>query len=272
MKKTLLSIALFLTLTACATSPTGRTQFIILPESQMATMGIQAFTQMKEETPKVRDPAINNYVQCVADAITRLPEVRKESSNWEVVVFDEKTVNAFALPGGKIGVYKGLLSVAVNQNQLAAVMGHEVGHVLARHGNERVSQNLAVSQSLALIDNWMASQNSEYRDTAMTALGLGTQVGVLLPFSRLHESEADEIGLDLMAQAGFNPRESVTLWQNMSKAGGKTPAEFLSTHPSHKTRIKDLNANMKRALSYYNKARASGKQPNCTPPKSLNRH
>jgi len=261
MNKLLLTI-LFISLTACATSPTGRGQLIFMPESQMAAMGLQAFQQMKNETPPVKDQAITEYVQCVADAITQLPEVKKYSADWEVVVFDDMAVNAFALPGGRIGVYKGLLAVAENQHQLAAVMGHEVGHVLAQHGNERVSQNFATSQTLALLENWMAAKNVAYRETAMTALGLGSQFGVLLPFSRLHESEADSIGLGLMARAGFDPRQSVNLWQNMGK-GGKSQAEFMSTHPSHKTRIRDLTAEMSKAMQQYSEANAAGRQPDC---------
>lgn len=251
MKKLSL-IVLILSLAACAVSPTGRKQLAFMPESQMTTMGLQSFAQMKQETPQVKDPAINNYVQCVADAITRLPEVQAHGSNWEVVVFDETTVNAFALPGSKIGVYKGLLAVAETPDQLAAVIGHEVGHVLAQHGNERVSQNLAVGQTLALLENWMSANNKPYRQQAMSLLGVGTQVGILLPFSRVHESEADEIGQQLMAKAGFDPRQSVTLWQNMSKDGGKAPPEFLSTHPAHATRIKRLQAGLAKVTPYYN--------------------
>ena len=267
MNKTLACIVLFITLTACATSPTGRKQFVFMPESQMIVMGVQSFHKIQADTPPVKVSAVTDYVQCVADALTQLPQVKKQSADWEVVVFDDMAVNAFALPGGKIGVYKGLLTVAENQHQLAAVMGHEVGHVLARHGNERVSQNFAVGQTLSLLENWMVASNTKYRETAMAALGLGSRFGVLLPFSRLHESEADNIGLELMARAGFDPRQSVSLWQNMGKGGGKTPPEFMSTHPSHKTRIDDLNAEMSNAASLYNSAKAAGKRPGCKAPK-----
>jgi predicted Zn-dependent protease len=253
VKYRIIAIVLLFGLSTCAVSPTGRKQLAFMPEAQMIVMGVQSFEQIRKETPAVKVVEINTYVRCVADAITRLPEVLKSSSDWEVVVFDDKTVNAFALPGGKIGVYKGLLSVADSPSQLAAVLGHEVGHVLAHHGNERVSQNFAVNESLALLEGWMAANNVSYRREAMGLIGVGAQVGVLLPFSREHESEADEIGQMLMAKAGFDPRQSVTLWQNMSK-NGKAPPEFLSTHPAHKTRIRDLQAHMKKALKYYNKA------------------
>ncbi len=263
VSRKLFAIVLLISLTACATSPTGRTQLTFMPESQMVVMGVQSFETMKQEIPKVQDAAIVGYVQCVADAITKLPEVQQGSPDWEVVVFDDKAVNAFALPGGKIGVYKGLLIVAETPDQLAAVMGHEVGHVLAHHGNERVSQNFAIGQSLALLENWMSASNTAYREQAMGLLGLGSQVGILLPFSRTHESEADEIGQMLMAKAGFDPRESVTLWQNMGKGDGKAPPEFMSTHPSHDTRIEQLQAGMGVAMQYYN---ATASKATCKKP------
>jgi predicted Zn-dependent protease len=250
---------------ACATSPTGRKQLTLVPESQMAAMGGQAFAQLRDETPAVTDRAIDAYVQCVARAIIEVPAVQHWSTDWEVVVFDDPAVNAFALPGGKIGVYQGMLAVAETPGQLAAVLGHEVGHVLARHGNERVSQNIAVGQTLALVEAWMAAGNRGHRETAMAALGLGAQVGVLLPFSRRHESEADEIGQELMARAGFDPNEAVALWQNMARAGGGGP-EFLSTHPSHDTRIRDLRAGVERTSRYYREAQAAGRRPDCRPP------
>lgn len=256
------------TVAACAVSPTGRRQLTLMPESQMVVMGVQSFNEIQDNTPREKDPAINAYVQCVADAITRLPEVRKQSADWQVVVFDTDTVNAFALPGGKIGVYRGLLKVAQTPSQLAAVVGHEVGHVLARHGNERVSQQFAVSESLAVLDAWMAAGNKSNRESAMALLGLGSQVGVLLPFSRVQESEADEIGQNLMARAGFDPRESIALWQNMSKSGGSQPSELLSTHPAHQTRIKDLQAGLNRALPLYQQAHSAGAGPACKPPAS----
>jgi len=177
-------------------------------------------------------------------------------------------VNAFALPGGKIGVYTGLLSVAENPSQLAAVMGHEVAHVLARHGNERVSQQLAVGETMGLIEGWLSSGGGggTGQQAAMALLGVGAKVGILLPFSRAHESEADAIGKTLMAKAGFDPRESVTLWQNMGRAGNGGPPEFLSTHPSHDTRIRDLQAGMDVAMALYEESRATGRTSQCKRP------
>ena len=172
-------------LAGCSTSPTGRSQLLVYPADQVDAMGIQAFEEMRTQIPVETDPAINNYVRCVATAIT--DQVKDKSTSWEVVVFKDDAPNAFALPGGKMGVYTGMLKVAKNRHQLAAVLGHEVGHVLAQHGNERISQQQ--------LTNVVLAAGSGYLDTAsMQALGLGAQIGILLPYSRTHESEADIIG------------------------------------------------------------------------------
>jgi predicted Zn-dependent protease len=246
-----------LLLAGCATSPTGRSQLVLMPESEINQMGLQAFTTIKKETKVDRSTVTNRYVQCVAQAITR-----EVGGNWEVVVFNDSDANAFALPGGKIGVYTGMLKVAENQDQLATVIGHEVAHVLARHSNERISQKFAVEQGLSLI-NAIASPQSGTGQTLMGLLGVGAQYGVLMPYSRIQESEADILGLDLMAKAGFDPRESTRLWVNMARAGGGQPPEFLSTHPSHSTRISELNAHMPVALQLQSRARQQGKRPDC---------
>lgn len=246
-------------LAGCATSPTGRSQLLVFPADQLDAMGVQAFEEMRTQLPVESDPAINAYVRCVANAITA--KVDNKGASWEVVVFKDDNPNAFALPGGKMGVYTGMLTVAQNQDQLASVLGHEVGHVLAQHGNERISQQQLTNVALA------AAAGSGYVDPlTMQALGLGAQVGILLPYSRTHESEADVIGLDLMSRAGFDPRQSVQLWKNMEKAGGGAPPEFLSTHPASGTRIDNLLSKMSGALQTYNEARAKGNKPNCKKP------
>lgn len=248
---------------ACATSPTGRNQVLLFSEQQLAQMGGQAFASMKEELKVSNKRVQNNYVECVANAITaRVPDT-VFSGQWEVVVFDDEQVNAFALPGGKIGVYTGLLDVAENQHQLAAVIGHEVGHVIADHGNERMSQSTLINMGSQAVGQVLAANQVPQSGPIMAAIGLGVQVGVQLPFSRTHESEADLIGLKLMAESGFNPQQSVNLWQNMAAASqGQRPPELLSTHPSPNTRIQDLNTNMGPALSTYKNA---AYRPNCRP-------
>ncbi|WP_022941324.1 M48 family metallopeptidase [Psychromonas hadalis] len=246
-------------LVGCAKSPSGRQQLTLFSNSEMKQLGTQSFEQMKKEIPLSRDKKLNQYVQCVATHITAQVEKGYAIKTWEVVVFDSDQVNAFALPGGKIGVYRGLLNVATTQDQLASVIGHEVAHVLSEHGNERMSHAQLANAGLAVAD--VFSKESEYGGVAMSALGLGVQYGVLLPFSRTHESEADLFGLALMAKAGFDPRAAVQLWKNMAKASsGENPAEILSTHPSHKTRIDDLNAAMPTALKLQKQANS---RPHC---------
>lgn len=252
-------------LSACATSPEGRSQLKLLPDEQVDSMGVQSFEQLKKDTPESKDAKLRNYVQCIADAI--IPQLDKDNNpaQWEVRVFAGDQANAFALPGNKIGVYEGLMKYAVNQHQVATVMGHELAHVLAKHSNERVSEQLAAQagMSIAAIALGTSSASDDQKALILAGLGLGVQYGVILPFSRTHESEADLIGLDLMAKSGFDPRESVKLWQNMAKAGGQAP-EFLSTHPSSSTRINDLNARMPRALGLYNQAQAQKRTPGCS--------
>ncbi len=255
----LLALPVLAALAGCGTSPTGRNQLLVFPADQLDAMGVQAFEEMRTQLTVESDPAINDYVRCVATAIT--DKLDQKGTNWEVVVFKDDNPNAFALPGGKMGVYTGMLKVAENQDQLASVLGHEVGHVLAQHGNERVSQQQLTNVALT------AAAGSGYVDPlTMQALGLGAQVGILLPYSRAHESEADVIGLDLMSKAGFDPRQSVQLWKNMQKAGGGAPPEFLSTHPASSTRIDNLLSKMPGALQIYNDARAKGNKPNCKKP------
>jgi predicted Zn-dependent protease len=204
----------------------------------------------------------NRYVECVAQAIVAvLPE--QNQAQWEVVVFNEDSANAFALPGGKMGVNTGMLKVAVDQNQLAAVLGHEVGHVLAQHGNERMSLEFAAQTGTQLLGAVVADSNE--KPMLMAAMGLGVHYGLKLPYSRTHEAEADVMGLELMARAGFHPQASVQLWRNMSAQQKEAPPEFMSTHPAHSTRIDGLSVNMATALSIYQQARQQGKRPNCQP-------
>lgn len=253
-------------LLSCSTSPTGRRQMTIMPESQMSQMGAQSFEELKKKTPIEKDPKVNAYVKCITDPIIKAAGPVEGVDKWEVVVFKDNQVNAFALPGGKIGVYTGIIKIATTPDQLAAVLGHEVGHVMAKHGNERVSQ--AMTSQIALQGTALALGASGKLDQKsqliVAGLGVGMQFGVLLPFSRAHESEADVIGLELMAKAGFNPDDSVDLWKNMAKAsGGKSPPQFMSTHPSNQTRINNLSNHIPKYAPYYLKAVDNGTNPNC---------
>lgn len=247
----------------CATSPTGRKTITFLSDNQMNSMGLQAFEQIKQKTEIENNTRINDYVKCVAKEILSVTQDNTGVSSWEVLVFRSSQVNAFALPGGKIGVYTGILQVADEPAQLAAILGHEVGHVIARHSNERASQGMLVSLGNQIVS--ALANDSPHKKSIMTALGLGTQVGVILPFSRTHENEADVIGLELMARAGFDPQAAVTLWQKMGAlSGGNQIPEMLSTHPASSTRVEKLSAALPQALTLFKEAKAAGKNPLCS--------
>ena len=283
---------LWLTLTSCSTNPyTDRWQLQILPQSFLNQLGAQSYLQVKND-PKVtlsKDPREIEPVQRVAKRIIEAAKQSKyaetaDTFEWEVsVIKDDKTMNAWALPGGKIAVYTGIFPIAKNEAGLAAIMGHEVVHALAGHGGERMSQGVVAQVLLtgAAVAVESSGAGAGTSQAVMQALGLGTQVGVLLPFSRKHESEADYIGMLLAAQAGYDPQEAVRVWERMEQAGGSQPAEFMSTHPSHGTRIKQLQEWMPEALGYYEQAphappapdlpaigRGSGTQGATSPPQS----
>jgi predicted Zn-dependent protease len=257
-KKLFLTLLVACLLTACVTSPTGRSQFMFMSDDQINQMGLQAFDSLKQQKPISNNSRFNQVAHCIAGAITQ-----QTGGNWEVVVFEDKSPNAFALPGNKIGVHTGMITLVDNQDQLAAVIGHEVGHVLAKHSNERASQETAVSEGMNIIQAIGAPQTT-LGQTALGLLGVGAQYGILMPYSRVHESEADKIGVDLMAKSGFDPRQSINLWQKMEQASqGRQPIEFMSTHPSHATRIQDLVRYMPHAMELYKQAQSQGKQPRC---------
>ncbi len=259
--RTVLRAAAGLCLAACVASPLGRQRLLLFPDAEIAQLGVAAFDEMKREMPLARDPGLESRVRCVAGAIVAQPGPGAPSA-WEVAVFADPSPNAFALPGGKIGVNAGLLRVARNPDQLATVLGHEVAHVLAQHANERVSTAFAAQSGLELVQAISGGPGAE-QGQLLALLGLGAQIGILLPYGREQEREADLLGLDLMADAGFDPRESIALWQNMGREGGEQPPEFLSTHPSHGTRMQDLAQRMPQALARFEGARRRGLRPAC---------
>lgn len=252
---------LSLSLAACTTSPTGRSQLTLVSDDQLNQMGAQAFEQYQQDLPAA-NAAAQRYAQCVADAlVAELPDNQRDQ-NWQIRVFESEQANAFALPGGYMGVNTGLLEIADNQDQLAAVVAHEIAHVLARHANERVSTETATKMGMSVLSSASGLQGAGGQQL-MGALGLGAQYGILLPFSRSHESEADVVGLQLMADAGFDPRASLALWENMSAASGGQPPAWMSTHPSHGQRMSGLEAQMGSALARYQQA---GQRPSCPRP------
>jgi predicted Zn-dependent protease len=258
LKKYFSILAAACLLSACTVSPTGRKQLILMSDAQVSQMGLQAFDTLKKDKPLSTNARYNQIANCIAGNITQ-----SIGGNWEVVVFDDASFNAFALPGNKIGVHSGMFNLVENQDQLAAVIGHEIGHVLAKHSNERASQEMAVSSGMALIQA-MSTPTSALGQTAFGLLGVGAEYGVLMPYGRLQESEADIVGLDLMAKAGFDPRQSINLWQKMDQTvQGRQPVEFLSTHPSHATRVQDLQQHMPQAMQLFQQAQSMGRQPRC---------
>jgi predicted Zn-dependent protease len=229
---------------------------------EMSKMGAVAFDDLKKKQKVSTDAALNRYIECVSNALLKvLPE--DEGQGWEIKVFEDDTPNAFALPGKKIGVHTGILKVATTQSELATVIGHEIGHVEAHHSGERLSQQTAASGALAMAALIAGTSDNTQTGLMMGALGAGVTYGVLMPFSRTQESEADTIGLRFMAQAGFNPDESVTLWENMAAANKSGTPEFLSTHPSDQTRMAALNRQLLAAEDIANEAHAQGRRPNC---------
>lgn len=252
-------------LVGCETNPyTGRKQLLMTSVGQEVQMGAQAYAQVKSD-PKMRPSQDPREIEPVKRVVARIVEAAKRSKyaemaqqfQWEVTVIkDDKTANAFALPGGKMAVYTGIFPMAKTEAGLAAVMGHEVVHALARHGAERMSQGQLTNTVLQVTGAaiGLSGGNPMLGQATMAALGAGAQVGVLLPFSRKHESEADYVGILLAADAGYDPRESVALWERMGQAaGGGGPSEFLSTHPSHDTRIEQLKEWMPEAMAIYQK-------------------
>jgi predicted Zn-dependent protease len=251
---------------ACSkNSITGRKQFKLLPESELQNMAASQYQQFLSTNKVVnstdRDVEMVRRVgmritKAVTDYYAQKGLSKElEGYNWEYKLIDSKEINAWCMPGGKIVVYTGLLPITQNEAALAVVMGHEVTHAIFNHGNERMSQQLGAQVvgtglQVALINKPVETQNA-----FLTAFGLGSQVGVLLPFSRKHELEADHWGLNWAAMAGYNPQEAIPLWQRMEKAGnGQRPPEFLSTHPSEGNRIEQLQKFMPEALQYYNAA------------------
>ncbi|WP_068820160.1 M48 family metallopeptidase, partial [Xanthomonas graminis] len=227
MKSVVLGASITVLLAACATttSPTGRTQVVGgVSQQELDQLGLQAFAEAKAKQPIDADPKRNAYVRCVVDAlVTQLP-AQWRGTAWETALFDDKEPNAFALPGGKVGVNSGIFSVAKNQDQLAAVLGHEIGHVISRHHEERITRQMGTQTGLSVLGALAGARyGSAAADTVGQVGGMTAQAAFLLPGSRTQESEADVVGQRLMAQAGFDPAQAVDLWKNMMAAGGQRP-------------------------------------------------
>ena len=265
MKKYLFITALFL-ISACKTVPlTGRRQVSLIPGAQMNSMAVDQYQQVLSSSKVLKGTKDANRVQRVGDRISKAveqylvenghAEMVKEFS-WEFNLIDEDVANAWCMPGGKVAFYTGIMDICKDERGIAVVMGHEIAHAVARHGSERMSQGLMQQAGGVALAVALKDKPQETQALYMAAYGIGSQYGAMLPFSRLHESEADKIGLYFMSMAGYDPAEAPRFWERMAAAsGGGAPPEFLSTHPSHKTRIEELNKNMKKAQEYYAKAK-----------------
>lgn len=252
-------IVAFFVMASCATVPhTGRRQFNVVPDNQVNALGLKAFQEVLAKEPECTDKRITTVVRRVADRISRAAEaVDKPSFNWEVKVIDKDIPNAFCLPGGKIVVFTGLLPYVKNEAGLAAVIAHEVAHAVARHGAERLSQQLAMQGAISVGGEVLKKEDGKLSGTArllLGALGMGGTIGVILPYSRIHEFEADRIGQIYMARAGYDPSEAVQLWSRMAKIQKPPIPIWLSTHPADEERIKKLKEFLPDAQKYYGEA------------------
>lgn len=250
---------------ATATSPTGRTQYVgAVSQEQLDEMGAKAFAEAKAANPQSKDSRQTAYVGCVVGAVTAQLPASWSGVRWEYALFQNDETNAWALPGGKIGVYTGIFKVAKDQDELAAVIAHEIGHVIARHHDERITRQVYAQTGLGVAG---ALAGSRYGESAQQTTGqLGgalLQGAFLLPNSRAQESEADVVGQELMAKAGFNPEGAVALWRNMAAAGGARPPQWLSTHPDPASRLRELQSRAEGLVPVMQAARKGGFVPRC---------
>lgn len=258
-----LTILLVLFVNSCSTVPlTGRKQIHLLPESQMVSMSLTNYSDFikshKQSTDAAKTAMVKRVGKKISTAVVAFlkskgKEALVKDYAWEFNLIEENVPNAWCMPGGKVVVYTGILPFSQTEAGLAVVMGHEIAHAVARHGNERMSQGLLVQFGGMALDVALKDKPKETKAIFMQAYGVGSQVGVLLPYSRLHESEADKLGLVFMAMAGYNPNEAIKFWERMAKAGGQKPPEILSTHPADETRIANLKAFLPEAMKYYKK-------------------
>lgn len=262
MKKILFLVFIAMVCFDCATVPvTGRKQLSLVPNSQILPMSYDSYKTVLDSAKLSANKDQVAMVKRVGEKIQKAVEEYMAQNNWsdqlkgyawEFNLIDENIVNAWCMPGGKVVFYTGIMPVCQDETGVAVVMGHEVAHAIANHGAERMSQGLMQQMGGVALDVALANKPAQTRQLFGTAYGLGSNVGLMLPFSRLHESEADKMGLIFMAMAGYDPREAPKFWERMaSMSGGGAPPEFLSTHPSHSTRIKDLNDQIPEAMKYY---------------------
>jgi predicted Zn-dependent protease len=244
-------------LAGCTAAPiTGRRQLILIPEAYEKTLGVQAYQEVLAQETLSGDQRMTGILERVGRRVAEA--ANRPDFEWEFSLIESEQVNAFCLPGGKVAVYTGILPVMENEAGMAVIIGHEVAHAVARHGGERLSQSLTVEVIERLVETGLRDAPPTTRTRTLQAFGVVTQVGVLLPYSRTHELEADELGLRYAARAGYDPREAVRVWQRMKAAGGARPLEFLSTHPHPDRRIEELEEQLPAALDDYGQSPQHG--------------
>jgi predicted Zn-dependent protease len=262
--KTLIFFFVVLVLIACSKVPiTGRKHFNMIPDSEILAMSFQEYSSFLKEnklsTNKTEAEMVKRVGKNIQFAVEKYLNEHNYSDlldgyQWEFNLVESKEINAWCMPGGKVVVYTGILPVTKDETGLAVVMGHEIAHAVAEHGSERMSQALLQQAGALGLSIALSGQSPESQALWMTVYGVGSNVGVMLPYSRLHETEADHLGLIFMAMAGYDPQQAPVFWERMAQMGsGQNPPQFLSTHPSDETRIANLNKWMPEALDYYSK-------------------
>ena len=260
--KTILAI-LLLFVASCAIVPfTGRKQFTAIPVSQMVSLSADSYSQVLKDNKLSQNQKYISSVRQVGSRLTAAVEKHMKANgmeaslegySWQFNVLASDQMNAWCMPGGQIAFYEGIMPVCADDNGIAVVMGHEIAHAIAQHGNERMSQQLVVQMGGMALSEALQSQKESTQQIALLAFGVGSTLGVELPYSRTHESEADELGLYFMAMAGYDPRTAPAFWERMQAQGSARMPEFLSTHPEPVNRIKAINRHMMKAMGYYGK-------------------
>lgn len=266
MKRTIATSFLLLSLsllTTCGVVPiSGRRQLNLVPESQIIAQSSLAYSEFVAAAPICRDTKATARVEAICKRITKAADTYLRANGaeqlasqmkWQYVLVSDRRANAFCMPGGKIAVFTGILKLCDSDDELATVISHEVSHAIARHSNERLSGEILRQLGGQILSAATGNQSSITRQVINQAYGLGSQVAFSLPYSRAHETEADKIGLVFMALAGYNPHAAVSFWQKMADASGGEPLQLLSTHPSHASRIKNIEAFLPKAMEYYKK-------------------
>ncbi|MFZ4726167.1 MAG: M48 family metallopeptidase [Paludibacter sp.] len=263
MKKTTSLILLAILLASCSSVLlTGRKQLLLVSDAEVLTSSFQSYKQFIDSVPASKDKVNTALVKKVGKSMSMVVEnylksngLEAEIANfaWEFNLVKDTSVNAFCMPGGKVVVFEGILPITKNETGLAVVMGHEIAHAIAKHSNERMSQQMLLQYGASITDILLVDKPAATRTTINTIYGIGAQYGVMLPYSRKHEYEADRLGLIFLAMAGYNPNESISFWERMAAKGSNAPLEFMSTHPSDANRIAKLKELLPEAMQYYKK-------------------